>query len=502
MRFDRWFWLSLALFVLGMLIRALLYFPPAMFQIDPDAILAGLCAFGIAHGQHPVFFPGGFRLGAASCYLTAAYFHIVGPERAGLALTGLTWGALFLTFMLLFLRAMLGPKSACVAFVFAIVPAEQFMTVTSPPWGYGEIMASCAATLWLAALWRREGALWQRLCFGLSVGIGVWFSLQTLMIVIPAIAWIALRRHSTMLCGSLPAIGAAVIGASPWIVGNLTGGFPTFTRNWAASTVPNIGLAWKNFVWLFTYLVPHLLFRGSGWWPETLFLIAAYALAAIGFAAAIRRNSGGPARPFSPRDAGLLVLFVCIASAGIFSASGAGQLRGWTVRYIAPLYVIVPIFLGLGVEWVWSASRALSICIVAALLIPNLLLYGLPGSSLRAQLTAELSDYMRLEHALVRHRIQMVFGDYTWVYDLNFDSHEHIAAVPKSPWVDYFDYGSALGNSPVRWAAVGAPGEVEREAASAHVHGPVERYGQLWLLVADQPAPNAAELLATLRSAH
>jgi hypothetical protein len=491
---------SIALLAVGLAVRAALYFPPAMFQIDSDAVIAGLCAFHIAHGQHPVFFPGGYRLGAASCYLTAAYFHLFGPQRIGLALTGLTWGAFYLVFSLLFLRAALGPKSACIAFLFAVVPSEQFMTVTYPPWGYGEIMASCAATLWLAVLWRREGALWQRACFGLSVGIGLWFSLQTLMIVLPAIAWIALRRRAAILKEAIPAVATAAAGAVPLLVGNLAAGFPTFTQNWASRTVPSIAAAWDNFVWLLSYMLPKLLFRSSGWWSETTVLIVAYAIAAIGFAVMLRRNAPESTRPYSARELGLLLLFVFIASVALFSISQAGTFRGWTVRYIAPLYAVVPIFLGLGVEGLWSVSRAASVLTVAALLIPNLLCYGLPGSSLRAQLTTELSDYTRLERALVEHRIGMVYGDYTWVYDLNFDTHEQVAAVPKVPVVDYFDYGGELGTAPVRWAAIGAPDELRQEAASARAHGMLEKYGQLWLFVADRPAPDAARLLAALRS--
>ncbi|MGA8663080.1 MAG: hypothetical protein WA304_05740 [Candidatus Cybelea sp.] len=108
--------LSIILLAIGILIRAALYYPPAMFQIDPDAVVAGICAFRIEHGQYPLFFPGGNRLSAASCYLTAAYFHLFGPGRTGLALTGLTWGVLYLVFTLLFLRACLGPKSGCILF--------------------------------------------------------------------------------------------------------------------------------------------------------------------------------------------------------------------------------------------------------------------------------------------------------------------------------------------------------------------------------------------------
>ena len=189
-------------------------------------------------------------MGAASCYLTAAYFHLLGPGRTGLGLTGLTWGALYLVFTLLFLRACLGPKSGCIAFLFAIVPPEQFMTVTYPPWGYGEIMASCAATLWLATLWRREGLLWQRVCFGLSVGIGLWFSFQTLMIVLPAIVWIASRRRASMLKESGPRIVAAVAGALPLVLANLSHGFPTFTQNWAVRAAPSMAIARDDFVWV------------------------------------------------------------------------------------------------------------------------------------------------------------------------------------------------------------------------------------------------------------
>ncbi len=373
------------------------------------------------------------------------------------------------------------------------------MTVTYPPWGYGEIVASCAATLWLAALWRREGQLWQRVCFGLSAGLGLWFSLQTLMIVLPAVAWIALRRGGATAKESLAACGAAIVGALPFLVGNLAHGFPSLTQNWASRPAPNVAAAWENFVWVLAYLIPHLLFRASGWWSETPVLVAAYAAAALGFVVQLRRTASTSAQPYSGRELGMLLLFVSIATVGIFSISLAGTDRGWAVRYVAPLYVVVPVFLGLGVDGLWSLSRVLSIATVGALLIPNLLLFGLPGSAVRAQLAADLSQYTRLERALVRSRVQLAYGDYTWVYDLNFDSHEQIAAVPKSPFVDYFDYAGKLGASPVRWAAIGAPDEVLREAKAAGAYGTLQRYGQLWLFTAHRPAPNATRLLASLR---
>jgi hypothetical protein len=497
---DPWALVMSVLFVIGLLIRGALYFPLAMFQIDSDAVLSGLCAFRVDDGLHPIFFPGGTRLGAASCYVAAGYFHLVGPGRVALALTGLTWGALYLLFTLFFLRATLGRKAACLAFLFAIVPSEQFMTVSYAPWAYGEIMASCAATIWLATLWRDKGTLWQRFFFGFSVGLGIWFSLETLMIALPAIAWIALKRRAVALSESVPAALGALVGASPFLIGNVATGFPSLAHNWASRPVSGVGQAFSNFVWLLTYMLPKLLFRSSGWWSETTLLMAAYAVVAVGFAVAIRRNAANGSSPDSPREIGALLLLVTISCITIFSFSAAGSSRGWTVRYIAPLYIVVPLFLAVGIEIIWSWSKALSLATVVALLLPNLLLYGLPGSHLRAKLTAELSNDVRIRRVLAVHHVQMVYGDYFWVYHLNFDSREHVAGVPSAWIVDYLDYGGRLGTSPVRWALLGGLDEVRRLAGSVHAQGTLTPDGDLWLFIADQPAQDAATLIARLRS--
>ena len=496
---DVWSLLGAALFSVGLLLRLALYFPLAAFQIDSDAVLSGLCAFRVANGDFPIFFPGGTRLGAASCYVASGYFHLFGPGRVGLALTGLTWGALYLVFTLLFLQAMMGRKRACLAFLFAVVPSEQFMTVTYAPWAYGEIMAACAAMLWLAALWRSEGVLWQRLCFGFSVGVGLWFSMESFMIALPAIAWVALKRRSVMVTEAIPAFFAAVIGAMPFWLGNIGHGFPSLSQNWASKPASSFGQGVDNFVWLGTYMLPKLLFRSSGWWSETTVLIVAYALVAVGFVIAMRRNLCNSGGSSSPRDAGLLLLLVLAACMLIFSASQAGTGRGWTVRYIAPLYVVVPLFCGLGIEALWSWSKLLAVALVAALLIPNLLLYGLPGSPLRAKLTTELANELQVCDILAHDRVQMVYGDYFWVYHLNFDSRERIAGVPSAPFVDYLNYGARLGAMPVRWAVLGGSDEVHRLSRGLHARGTVTADGDLSLFIADRPAPNAARLIAALR---
>lgn len=497
---DPWLWIGLALLLLGVAIRVALYFPLAMYQFDSDAVLSGLCAFRVAEGHLPEFFPGGTRLSAASCYVAAAYFHIFGPGRVGLALTGLTWSTLYLVFSLLFLRATLSSGLACVAYLFAVVPSEQFMTVTYAPWAYGEIVASCAATLWLAAAWRNDGALWQRLGFGFSVGAGLWFSLQTLMVALPAVAWIALKRRDRTGNEAVAAIPAMLLGAVPFLIGNLTSGFATFTQNWASRPVTNAGQFLSNFIWLLSYELPNLLFRSSGWRSETTVFIAAYAVVAIGFAIALRRNFAYRSSPNDVREVAQLLALAFASTVLIFSLSQAGSVRGWTDRYVAPFYVLVPLFLGIGVAALWRCSRWLAALCVAALLVPNLLLYGLPGTAQRAQLTSELRNDERLRALLARHAVRMVYGNYVWVYHLNFDTRTRIAAVPFAGG-DYLNYGVALRTAPVRWAAMGNLDEVHSWARVAGARGLITKDGDLYVFIADRPAPNAARLLTQLRSA-
>jgi hypothetical protein len=491
--------LSIALLAVGLAVRAALYFPPAMFQIDSDAVIAGLCGFRAMHAHYPIFLPAGVRVGAASCYVAAAYFQVFGPSRVGLALTGLTWGALYLLFSLLFLRATLGVRLAPVAYLFAIVPSEQFMTVSYAPWGYGEIMASCAATLWLATLWRMRAAPWTRICFGLSVGVGIWFSLQTLMITVPAIIWIALGRRRTFFGESIGAVPAAAFGAAPFLLGNVASGFPSLTQNSYSQTVSNLSQASANLSWYFSNLLPKLLFRFPAT-PDWMVLGGAFALVALGFVAVIKRDPSTLGKSELPRGVAQLLGLVFVACALIFSIAAAGSIRGWTVRYVAPLYVVAPIFYGIGIAGLWRSSRALAVSVVATVLIPNLAAYGLPGSAPRAQLTAELADDRRLREILAARNVRLVFGAYVWVYHLNFDSAEHLAGVPGKKAYDYYHYGARLGRAPVRWALLGGLAEVRRHVRSQGAKGELTPVGDLWLFTSNRAAPNAAALIRALRT--
>ncbi len=503
MRIARsWTFLAASLFVAGAALRAALYFPPAAFPIDSDGVLAGLCAFRVADGQHPAFFPGGVRLSSASCYLTAGYFHLFGAGRVGLALTGLTWGMLYLAFSLLFLRAVLGRRGACTAFLFAIVPPVAFVTVTYVPWGYGEIVASCAATLWLAAVWRRDGRVWQCVAFGASAGLGLWFSLQTLMVALPALVWVVLERKRTALRECTAAILGALVGASPLLVANAATGFPTFAHNWAARPTAGLENATDNLVWLVSSQLPQLLFYGS--WPPGWFSIAivtGYVLLGIGFVAALRAE-GRERAAIGARNAGTLALLVAAAVVLLYAWSQAGNARGWTVRYVVPLYVVLPPVFGIAALALARQNRWLAAAAVALVLFPNLPLYALPATATRAVLTEQLHADAAVGELLTRSKVTLVFGDYFTVYHLNFDARERLAAIPYQRQLDYMHYESTLPASGLRWAVLSYyPLQVQRWASAAQATGPMSHVGDLYVIVETRPATSTTTLLAMLRKA-
>jgi hypothetical protein len=494
----RWAVAAGALLVLGFGLRVALYFPLAAFPIDSDGVLAGLCALAVRTGQHPAFFPGGYRLGAASCYVTAAFFTFAGASRTALALTGLTWGASYVAASAAFARAALGARAGCFAIAFAAFPAAAFLTVTYVPWGYGEIAASCALTLWLAVLLRRRESTWLAAAFGLSAGAGVWMSLQTAMVTLPALVWIVAHRRPTRREWLACAV-AACAGAWPWLVANVSGGFPTFAHNWVAVPVSGAGALWSNAVWFFTSPLPQLFTYGGG--PSTWLPLTAGILLALGaLVASLRDDAATSDGALRPRELAWLCAGVALATFLLDVFSTAGSVRGWTVRYLTPLYVIAPIAFALGIDWLWrSRLRALALAALALLILPNVALYDLPGTPGRAVLGAQLDADREMRAFLASHRIGLVYGDYFDVYHINFDARG-TAAVPSIPALDYLGYGATLGRSPVAWAVVLPPGAgVPAALAGLGAGGRVEGFGGTRLFVASHRSGDAAELLAALR---
>ncbi len=340
---------ALGLLAAGILLRLALYFPLAAFPADSDGAVTGLCGLQVLDGDLLVFSPDGTRHSAVRCYLSALYFALLGPGRAGLALTGFTFEVLLLAFMFLFLRRLLDARGTIIAMAFVVVPPVQFLIASYVPWGYGEVMAACAAILYLAARWREKPSAWIAFCFGVATGLGLWFSLQAIVIAVPAVAWIAMRRGRMMLGEAWPALLGAALGFSPWLIFNAANGFPSLTQNFAARPAAGLGQVWDNVLYLLAYNLPMLLANGSShhFGVLNLAVLLAYGFIAVSVILALREPETAPMAPGEDvRGAVALGLMVIGLTLLISVVSQPGSIRGWTVRYIMPLYLVMPFLLG------------------------------------------------------------------------------------------------------------------------------------------------------------
>jgi hypothetical protein len=490
---DERFWrrAAFAVVVAGLLLRVALYFPLAAFPADSDGTVTGLCGLQVQDGNLLVFSPDGTRHSAIRCYVTALYFSLVGPGRTGLALTGLTFEALYLAFMLLFLRAVLDAKRAFIAMLFAAVPPVQFLIASYVPWGYGEVMAAGAAILYFAARWRRDPTPWTRCGFGLATGLGLWFSLQTLMVSAPALLWIALRRRRAMIGEAWPAFAAMLIGFAPWLVYNFANGFPSLTANFATRPAASLAQVWDNVLYLLAYNLPMLLADGSShhWGLASTALILAYGLLAAGVLFALRTPSTPLATGEDVGSAVLLGAMVIACTLLLSVVSEPGSIRGWTVRYIAPLYLVMPFLVTIALFRLSETSVWLAVVPALVLLGLNVSSYSLPGTARREALTANLAQHERLRRRLMEAGVDAVVGDFWLVYHLNFDSGRKLVAVPFQRHSDYFDVWHPLPKKGVRWAMLaGSEDELLKRAGRIGAHGRIVDFEELKLFLPDPPA--------------
>ena len=362
-------------------------------------------------------------------------------------------------------------------------------------------MAVGAAILYLAALWRRTPRIWISFGFGLATGLGLWFSLQTLMVSAPAALWVALRRRGAVVSEAWPALLGAIIGFLPWLAYNATHGFPSLTQNFAARPAASLAQVWDNVLYLLAYNLPMLLADGSShhWGHVNTALILAYGLLALGVLLALRAPTTPLRGGEDIRSAVVLGVLVIGLSLGLSVVSEPGSIRGWTVRYVAPLYLVMPLLMVIGVL-LWAISAPLAALPVLVLIGLNLTFYSLPGSASREALTAELAQHEQLRQRLRQAGIEAVVGDFWLIYHLNFDSQRKFVAVPFQRHSDYFNVWRPLPAKGVRWAMIArSEDELRQRAERVGAHGRIVDFEQLKLFFPD-PGASTLETEDLLRS--
>jgi hypothetical protein len=242
--------------------------------LDADEAVVGLMTRGILHGTLPVFFPGQGYGGTQESFLAAPLVWAFGLDAAAIrAVVVALWAASAILVWRIGLRVLDERRAVVAAVVFWIWPAYFDWKSTRAHGFYGSELFLALAIL-LLVLRLAEGVTRRDLgLLGLSLGLGLWSSPQVAIVALPALGWLVWRRRS-VLRGWPLVLPAAVVGALPWLLGNLRhdwyslhpgrneGPWSAHVHNLVVSTLPQalgLRLPW-SFEWLGGAVVGYLLY--------------------------------------------------------------------------------------------------------------------------------------------------------------------------------------------------------------------------------------------------
>jgi dolichol-phosphate mannosyltransferase len=484
---DRWTWATLLVVAVGVALRVALTFPVSKYPGDADCLLTGITALRLLGGHLPVFFATP-RIGAIASYVAAPFFLVFGASRAALAGSTTLLGLGLFAAWYLFLREILDRRLALAALPFAALPSPVFSLWSSQANGYPETLLLCATTLWLAArLARGADSRLGFMVFGLAAGLGWWTSLLTLACTVPAAAWMLWRRprllsHVRFL--ALSALGF-LLGALPWIAYHVRYHHKPFHDNYAVVPAHGIAVMLATGRRLLATVLPAMLAPKVYPYPsgplQSLLRTPALLITAAGILAClvaaplallvplVRRRSAavGAAAPraaeLAERSAWPLCALVLLVTFGLnmASAASAGQGPNLQVRYLLPIYLVVPAMLALLLLRVGRRWPVVALGLAGVVLVFNVAATLLPWSQVRHDWAeAAANDEIALR-VLERQGVTVVVGSYWSVYPFNFLSHETILGIPVELGVDWRKEEERLPvAAPVRLAPLGRPPEV------------------------------------------
>jgi hypothetical protein len=287
-------WIGIALAM-----RGLCSFPLFRNHTEPDALLGALCGLRVLRGDFPIFFPSG-RFGSAECFAAAPVIAALGTTRLAAAVVAWLLGAAQVLLHFSLLRELLGSaRTRRVLPLLALYPPAVFYWAGVLNNNATTLLLS-TAVLWWAARCSRRGGVAAHLVLGTLTGLAFWQSIQTLIVIVPALVFACWPRRRSLTLGVVAAIVVGfALGASPWISFNVAHDWGSLRGNYAAQPATAVSMLVGNARNLLTYRIPDLLAaeryqgqtRGAAVWfvhllrPVVLLIYSVLTLAAAAAAA-------------------------------------------------------------------------------------------------------------------------------------------------------------------------------------------------------------------------
>jgi hypothetical protein len=383
--------------------------------LDADEAVVGLLARGIAHGTVPAFFPGqgygGTQEELLAAPLVAAFGLHPWTVRTPVILL---WAVAAVLVWRIGLRLLEPTQAVVAALVFWLWPTYFIWKSTRAHGFYGSELVLGLLVLLLVLRLRDAPARRDLVLLGLTLGCGLWSSPQVAIVALPALAWLGWTRRGLLRSTPL-VLAAAVVGALPWLVGNLRhdwyslhpgkneGPWSAHLHNLVVATLPQalgLRLAW-SFEWLGT---PYLA-------------VPLYAALVLGFAWLLVRR-----RP--PRLAPILLILVCVPVFYFVSP------YTWLQSEPRYLTLAVPLF-----------ALLLAATVPAAPLLAVTIAFSIGGLvelqrhhvvAFRTEGTAVPADVGPVLRTLDAHHLRYAWASYWVAWRLTFESQRHAVGAKSS----------------------------------------------------------------------
>jgi len=430
-----------ALLLLGLVVRLAIIFSP-LGELDGDEAVVGLMARHIAFlGERPVFYYGQPYLGSLEAFSVAPFFVLFDSNTLALKLVPTAYSLGFLVLSGLLARRLFGtgPALATVAYL-ALPPSMWAVWSTKARGGYAELLflgeALLLATLALGdSMSRRLALLW-----GLLAGLAFWTHLLAIVYLLPAAAYLLLRRRTAWRPAELALLAAgAVLGMAPLLLHNVVSGYPTLMALLQPPDIPLDPAA--QFVRFFRVGIPVLAGLGQPTTSDVLFdqdwplrpagqaWVALLLIVVLVAGLAMHVRSVRELVRGKPTDSGpALLLLVALVVPPVVAVTRFGFFVS-EPRYALPLYAAVPLLAAA----LWRVARGplLAGAAVAAVLALNV--WSVLSTDVRLwrpqdaldSTVATRADLVRSVTSEDRHQL---YTDYWIGYPIMFETRETVLA--------------------------------------------------------------------------
>ncbi len=417
-------WLVGAVVVAAIALRVWILGSP-IGRADADESVVGLMARSILDGERPMFFWGQDYGGTLEPALVAASFAVFGHSTIALKLVPVLLSGVAAVLVWRVGRRTVGePAAALAGLVFTLFPPA-FIWWSTKERGFYWAALVLALGVVLAALRIRDAAPEVRavdvVALGFLVGLAWWTSPQSMYLVLPVLAWLAVR-HAHLWRRAWPVVPAALVGALPWIRWNLQNGLSSLEEPapWVATSYP------ERLGRFFTWLLPTLLgvrrpFAGGWLLGPVGVVVLSGALVALGFLAVRLLGDRAERRALEP------LLVAAVAFPFLFALPKASHyvLEPRYGLMLAPVVVLL-----IAVPLTSMSRQVVAVSLAGAL--GALTVASLVDFSERNPMFVDLGPPLLgdLQATLDSADVDHVYADYWIAYPLMFETDARIVATP------------------------------------------------------------------------